>query len=181
LRYTANALMDSMILWPVIRHALFYGAVLSAVLSVLLLGVLWMNPEILLKDYPPDIQKKHGPMSERSKRQRVPVAIVIGAVALSIVTASFSAVRANGAGKIPFMTAFVHLFVMFSVFNVVDLVLLDWPLVAIAPRFMVLPGTEGSAGYKDYWFHFRGFFMGAVLILAASGLMAAVVAAPGLF
>ena len=39
----------------------------------------WMNPEILLNDYPPDVRKKHGPMSERSKRQRVSVAIVIGA------------------------------------------------------------------------------------------------------
>jgi hypothetical protein len=169
--------MDAVMLWPVIRHALLYGCVLSAVLVVLLLGVLWMNPEILLNDYPPDIRKKYGPMSERSKRQRVPVAVVIGAVALGIVMASFSAVRANGGGTIPFLTAFVHLSVMFSVFNVVDLLLLDWPLVAIRPRFMVLPGTEGSAGYRDYGFHFRGFLIGTVLILAASGLMAAGVAA----
>jgi hypothetical protein len=166
-----------MTLWTLIRHALLYGGVLSAVLCVLLLGLLWTNPEILLNDYPPDIRKKHGPMSERSKRQRVPVAIVIGAVALGIVTASFSAVRANGGGKIPFLTAFVHLFVMFSVFNVVDLLLLDWLLVAIGPSFLVLPGTEGSAGYKDYWFHFRGFLIGAVLIFVVSGLVAGVVAA----
>ena len=169
-------LMDAMTLWPIVRHALLYGGVLSAVLSVLLLGLLRMNPEILLNDYPPDIRKKHGPMSERSQRQRVSVAIVIGAVALGIVTASVSAVRTNGGGKIPFPTAFVHLFVMFSVFNVVDLLLLDWLLVAIGPRFLILPGTEGSAGYKNYWFHFRGFLIGAVLILVTSGLMAGVVA-----
>ena len=169
--------MDATTLWPVVRHALLYGGVLSAVLSVLLLAVLWMNPEILLKDYPPDIQQKHGPMSERSRRQRVPVAIVIGAVALAIVMMSFSAVRTNGGGRIPFVTAFVHLLVMFSVFNVVDLLLLDWTLVAIRPTFMVLPGTEGSAGYGDYGFHFRGFMIGTVLILAASLLIAGVVAA----
>src|SRR5215471_10588119 len=149
-----------MALWPVIRHALIYGAVLSAALAVLLVGLLWINPEILLNDYPPDIRKKHGPMSERSKRQRVLAAIVIGAVALGIVTVSLSAVRANGGGKIPFLTAFVHLFVMFSVFNVVDLLVLDWLMVAIGPSFLVLPGTQGSAGYKDYWFHFRGFLIG---------------------
>jgi hypothetical protein len=57
------------------------------------------------------------------------------------------------------------------------LLLLDWPLVAIGSRFIVLPGTEGLAGYKDYGFHFRGFLIGIVLILAASGLMAGVVAA----
>jgi hypothetical protein len=164
-------------LWPVIRHALVYGGVLSAVLSILLLGILRMNPEILLNDYPPDIREKYGPMSERSKRQRLPVAVLIGAVALGIVAASLSDVRAHGGGQIPFLTAFVHLFVMFSVFNVVDLLVLDWPLVAICPSFMVLPGTEGSAGYKDYWFHFRGFLIGTVLILVTSGVMASVIAA----
>jgi hypothetical protein len=166
-----------MTLWPVIRHALLYGGVLSAVLSVLLVGTLWMNPEILLNDYPPDIQEKYGPMSERSKRQRRLAAVLIGTVGLAIVAVSFSAVRANSDGKIPFLTAFVHLFVMFSAFNVVDLLLIDWPLVAIAPGFAVLPGTEGLAGYKDYWFHFRGFLIGEVLTLAASGLMAGVAAA----
>jgi len=59
--------MAAMNLWPVIRNALLYGGVLSAVLSVLLVGLLWINPEILLNDYPPDIREKHGPMSERSK------------------------------------------------------------------------------------------------------------------
>ena len=163
--------------WPVIRHALVYGAVLSTVLAALLLAVLWMNPEILLNDYPPDIRTRFGPMSERSKRQRIPVALLMGAVSLAIVIASFSTIRTNADGTIPFRTAFVHLFVMFSVFNVVDLLLIDWPLVAIGPRFIVLPGTEGSAGYKDYWFHFRGFLVGAVLVFVASGAMAAAIAA----
>jgi hypothetical protein len=168
--------MDATTLWPVIRHALLYGAVLSVVLSVLLVGLLWINPEILLNDYPPDIREKHGPISERSKRQRILATIVVGTVALAVVAASFSAVRAGSNGKIQFVTAFIHLSVMFSVFNVVDLLLLDWPLVAIGPRFMILPGTEGSPGYKNYGFHFRGFLIGAVLVLIASGLMAAVVA-----
>ena len=146
--------MDAKTLWPVIRHALLYGGVLSAVVSVLLLGLLWINPEILLNDYPPDIQKKHGPMSERSKRQRVPVAIGIGAVALSIVTASFSAIRANGEGTISFLAAFVHLFVMLSVFNVVDLLVLDWLLVAIGPTTNTGPGGTGMSvrirGYGEW-------------------------------
>jgi len=166
-----------MTLWPVISHALLYGGVLSAVMVVLVLALLRINPEILLNDYPPDIQEKYGPMSERSKRQRIPAATVIGAMVLGVVVASFSAVREQGAGHISVLTAFVHLFVMFSVFNVVDLLLLDWLLVAIGPRWVVLPGTEGSAGYKDYWFHFRGFLIGTALILAASGLMAVVIAA----
>jgi len=87
-----------------------------------------------------------------------------------------SQLRAGSAGEIPFLTAFVHVFVMLSVFNLVDLLLLDWPLVAIVPAFMILPGTEGLAGYKDYWFHFRGFLIGTALIVAVSVVMAGFIA-----
>jgi hypothetical protein len=76
----------------------------------------------------------------------------------------------------PFLTAFVHLFVMFSLFNLLDLFILDWALVAMHPSFIVLPGTEGLAGYRDYGFHFRGFLIGTVLVLT-SVLIAGVVAA----
>src|SRR5215813_11855295 len=123
-----------MTLWSIVRHALAYGGVLSGISCVLLLGLLWINPEVLLKDYPPDIQAKYGPMSERSKRQRLPVAVILGAVVLGVVVASFVDVQANSDGHIPFLTAFVHLFVMFSLFNLADLVILDWPLVAIRPN-----------------------------------------------
>lgn len=164
-------------IWPVIRHALAYGVVLSGIISVLLLGVLWINPEIMLNDYPPDIREKYGPISERTKHQRLPVALLFGAVGLGIVAISFREVRTNASGDIPFLTAFIHLFVMFSVFNVVDLLLLDWPLVAIVPSFIVLRGTEGMPGYKDYGFHFRGFVIGTVLILVTSALIAGIVTA----
>lgn len=96
---------------------------------------------------------------------------------LGIVAASFVEVRADSGGHIPFLTAFIHLFVMFSLFNLVDLLILDWPVVAIRPRFIVLSGTVGLAGYKDYGFHFRGFLIGTVLILVTSVLIAGVVAA----
>jgi hypothetical protein len=42
----------------------------------------------------------------------------------------------------------------------------------ITPRFVVIPGTEGMAGYKDYVFHLRGFLIGSV-ISAAGGLVIA--------
>ena len=60
-------------------------------------------------------------MSERSKRQRVPVAVVFIAVLLD----------------------------MFSVFNLLDWLMLDWLIVVtIRPGFLILPGTESLAGYN---------------------------------
>jgi hypothetical protein len=165
-------------LWPIVNHALAYGVILGGVLFTLVLGLTRINPEIMLKDYPPDVQAKYGPMSERSKRQRLPVAIFFIAVLLGIVAISFREVRTITGGDIPFLDAFVHLFVMFSTFNLLDWLVLDWLIVVtIRPSFMILPGTEGLAGYKDYRFHFRGFVTGIGITVVASVLVAGIVAA----
>ena len=170
--------MEVMPLWPIISHALTYGFILSAVLFSLTLGLVRINPEIMLKDYPPDIQAKYGPMSDRSKRQRIPVAIFFVVVLFGIVVQSFMGVRTNISADIPFLAAFVHLFVVFSLFNLLDWLVLDWLIVVtIRPRFMILPGTEGLAGYADYGFHFRGFLIGSVITFVTSLLVAGVVAA----
>ena len=164
-------------LWPIVRLALLYGVVLSAVLFPLMLALLRFNPEIMLKDYPPDIRAKHGPMSVRSRRQRIPVGIFFTAVLLAIVGVSLAQLRKLVGGDISFVAAFAHLFTIFSVFNVLDWLVLDWIMVFLQPSFVVLPGTEGMAGYQSYWFHFRGFLIGVPLTLAASLLLAPIIAA----
>lgn len=161
-------------LWPIVSHALVWGLVLSAALFAMTLLLLRWNPEIMLKDYPPDIRAKHGPMSERSKRQRWPVAIVFLVVLVAIVAASFRRLPALAGGEPSFAAAFVHAATMFSLFNLLDWLVLDWPLVALQPRFVVLPGTEGMAGYRDYRFHFRGFLIGIPLVLVGAALTAGI-------
>jgi hypothetical protein len=45
--------------------------------------------------------------------------------------------------------------------NMGHLIVLDWIFFCtIQPRSMILPGTEGMAGYRDYRFHFIGFLKG---------------------
>ena len=166
-----------MTLWPIVSHAVLYGVILSGVLFTLILGLVRINPEIMLKDYPPDIQAKYGPMSERSKRQRIPVAILVIVVLFGIVILSFQDLGTDPQDDLSFFTTFVHLFVMFSVFNLLDWLVLDWLIVVtIRPSFIILPGTEGLAGYEDYRFHFQGFLIGTVITLVTSILVAAVVA-----
>lgn len=163
-----------MTLWPIISHALLYGVILSAVLFTLMMVVARVNPEIMLKAYPPDIQAKYGPMSERSKRQRSVVGTIFIALMFGIVILSLRGIGTNG--DIAFFTAFIHLFVMFLVFNLLDWLVLDWLIsVAICPSFIILPGTEGLAGYSDYGFHFRGFLVGIVISLVMSLLIAVIV------
>ena len=165
-------------LWPIVCNALVYGALLSGVLFSLTLLVARLNPEIMLNDYPPDIKAKYGPMSARSKRQRIPVALAFAAILVGLVTLSFRGLQAMTGDDISFLPAFVHLFIMFSLFNLLDWLILDWLIVVtLRPRFIILPGTEGMPGYADYGFHFRGFLIGIVITLFASLLLAGIVAA----
>ena len=85
--------------------------------------------------------------------------------------------RQNG-GELSFLTAFVHSALLLFSFAVWDLLVLDWLVfVTIQPDFVVIPGTEGLASYKDYWFHFRESFPGWeqwVSILAGALFLAGV-------
>jgi hypothetical protein len=76
---------------------------------------------------------------------------------------------------VTFGVVFAHFAIMFGTFNVLDWVVLDWGLVYWQPHFVVLPGTEGMAGYRNYWFHFRGFLIGIPIVLAGSALCAGIV------
>jgi hypothetical protein len=64
-------------------------------------------------------------------------------------------------GSVSFLPAFAFSGITLLVFNLFDLLILDWLFFCtIQPRSMVLPGTEGMAGYRNYRFHFIGFLKG---------------------
>lgn len=157
---------------PVLLHGLIFGAVLSLLMGVIFLGIAYANPEIWLNDYPPDIRERFGPMSERAKRQRrlagVPVFLLLFG------TITLSAFRLARIGDYePFFTVFFGTFIVLLVFNLVDLLILDWLVfTTLTPGFVVLPGTEGARGYSDYGFHFRAFLKGVAGALVVSLLVA---------
>ena len=53
-----------------LQHGILYGTILSVLMILSFVGAAYLNPEIWLPDYPPDIRERFGPMSERAKRQR---------------------------------------------------------------------------------------------------------------
>ena len=163
-------------LLPIISNALVFGVVLGSILFTTILVVVRINPEIMLRDYPPDVQAEHGPMSDRSKRQKLSAATLVLAVMFGVIVASLAPILGDAEAAGLFPTMFVHFFVMFSVINVLDWLVLDWLIVvSIRPSFLILPSTEGMAGYRDYAFHFRGFLIGIPITLAASLLLAALI------
>lgn len=156
----------------VIQTSLIFGLLLSIEMVVLFILVAWINPEAWLKDYPPDIQEIHGRMSPEAERIRrmagLPVFLILG-----ITLVAGLVVLSQQLGGLSFWQAFGSLFLMLAVFNLVDLLVLDWLIFnTIQPKRIVLSGTEGAAGYKDYAFHVRQGLKGLAGSLVAALLLA---------
>ena len=140
--------------------ALVYGLAMSLVLTTILVISGVIAPDMMVGDYPPDIREKYGPSSPRGARLRPLFAVLVFAAFLGIPLAGLFALRER-LGPVPFTPALVFAAVAMLVFNVFDLIILDWLLFCtIQPPLMVLPGTEGMAGYRDYRFRFIGFLKG---------------------
>lgn len=159
----------------IIIHAVIAGLVLSAVVGALLLAMLRVNAEILLHDYPPDVRAAWGPMTTRTRRQRIPIACGLFVAGIAVIAWSLATLPNITPRELPFTTAVAYFAVMFETFNAFDLLVLDCGLVYFQPRFAMLPGTEGMAGYRDYRFHFRGFLLGIPVVAVGSVLVAATV------
>jgi hypothetical protein len=160
--------------WPsLINAAIVNGAVLSLVLVIIMFISGFIALDMWVGDYPPDIREKFGPMSARARRLRPYFGVAVFLAALAVPILGLAAFR-QANGPIAFVPALVFGMLAVFVFNLFDLLVLDWLFFCtIQPRSMVLPGTEGMAGYRDYRFHFIGFLKGLGFCLAGSLVIAA--------
>lgn len=144
----------------IITGAFINGAWLSLVLTVIMLLSGTLALDMWVGDFPPDIRERYGPMSARAARLRPWVAVAVFGAVLAIPIIGLSALRTE-LGDLSFVPALAFAAIAVLVFNVYDLLILDWLFFCtIQPRSMVLPGTEGMAGYRNYRFHFIGFLKG---------------------
>jgi hypothetical protein len=143
-----------------INGALIYGLGLSLVLTAIVIFSGLFAPDMWASKYPSDIRLRFGTMSPRAARLRPFVAVVFFISVLIIPILGLFTLQAE-VGYIPFLPALAFSAIALLVFNVFDLIVLDWLIFCtIQPRAIVLPGTEGMPGYRDYRFHFIGFLKG---------------------
>ncbi len=157
-----------------VNAALVNGAILSLTLVAIMLvsGVLALD--MWVGDYPPDIREKCGPMSARARRLRPYFAAAVFLAVLISPILGLAAFR-GAHGPVGFLPALVFGMLAVFVFNLFDLLVLDWLFFCnVQPRAMVLPGTEGMAGYRDYRFHFIGFLKGLGFCLLGGVVIAVV-------
>lgn len=156
-----------------IQFGALWGVIFGVVFSIAMLIIGCLNAEMILNDYPPDIRAKFGPMSEKTRKQANLVSLPLLAILGLIVVLGLGQLR-NLTGILTFLNTFIVVTTIFQMWNLIDLVFLDWfLLMTLKPRFMILPGTEGMAGYGDYGFHFRKFLNGIVFTSILGGVVTA--------
>ena len=149
---------------------LVYGAAASLALSLILLAMGLVNPRLMLQDYPKDIQAAVLPKTPEEKHQTLYWGIPFWVCLLGFpLIAALSAKAAHQGFLELFLSAAGVLFLS----NLVDWLIIDWLIICtLTPKFVVLPGTEGMAGYKNYAMHFRGFLIGTGISVVVGLLIA---------
>jgi hypothetical protein len=128
----------------------------NGLLGVFLVGTLRWNAEIWLNDYPPDVKEAFGPMSPRTKKQAAIVAVPFFFIMIGGIIWSNLKLKQKNEGQLSITAAFANAFALIFSGWFLDLTILDWLMfVRHTPDWVVLPGTEGMAGYDDYLFHLK--------------------------
>ncbi len=162
-----------MIAQMLIQRILIDGAILTAIIAPVVVLTLYINPRMALSDYPKDVQAAVPPRTKQELR----LALLIGVPLILIILAAplYSAwlLRQQNGGQLPYWMAFVTIFGVFLLPFLFDLIVLDIGMFSTwTPKFLVIPGTEGMPGYKDYGFHLKAHARGLVLLVGLSALLA---------
>jgi uncharacterized membrane protein len=152
------------------------GLILSIAASLLLVAALRFNPRLFLQDYPKEIQARVPPKTEKERQQSLVVGIPYVILIILVPLLSTLALKRQMGDESSFPALFLNTFGVVFLFNLVDLLLLDWLMFcSLTPAFLVIPGTEGMAAYKDYGYHFRAFLIGTLLSLVGGLIIAGLV------
>ena len=143
--------------------ALIDGLVWSVLWIIYVYVIVKFFPWQMLHDYPKDIQKA-ATLKEPTDKQKMHSKLFgwLGGLAI-ICTPIIWGILQFSREETSFLKMFVFIFIVVMMWNVIDLLSMDWLIICtITPKWVVIEGTEGCKGYKDYMFHFKGFLIGCV-------------------
>ena len=143
--------------------------VLFLIFTLMVVPATLKNPLSMVHDYQTDIYQKavelglvRESQDRKSKIFRIKriLAIVVLGVLFGLVVSRF-----NGADS--FISGAGYTYLLWTAANWYDCIVIDWIWFCHSKR-VVIPGTEGMKGYKDYLFHVRGALKGMLLGIPAA-------------
>lgn len=150
-------------------------AIILCVLFTLMMIMMAKDPIKTLYNYPPKIQERVKSLPQyqgKLSTQKNKLAAKLTASVLFIVILSLILRYING--YTTFIEGFGYGFLLWTIVNAYDAIVLDICWFCHDPRF-VFEGTEDMADeYHNYWFHIKGSLIGegiALVICAVVGLI----------
>lgn len=130
----------------------------------------------MIMSYPPKIIKRVEELPQYKdkikQREKSHINKKIGGLILFIIALSIVAYLS---GCRSFSEVFIHVFTLFFVVNIYDLIVLDWGIFCHSKKLRI-PGTEDMVNeYKNYIFHVRGAAIGIVLGLIVALLSSCII------
>lgn len=150
-------------------------SIILCALFTLMVYIMSREPIKTLYNYPPAIQERVKTLDEYKDRiptQKNKLTAKLFAVILFVIILSLIMRYVNGCTT--FSSAFGYSFLVWTIVNLWDAIVLDIIWFCHDPHF-VFKGTEDMVkDYHDYWFHIKGFFIGeglALIVCALAGLV----------
>lgn len=151
-------------------------SVILCLLFTLMVYIMSKNPLKMLFDYPPKIQervKKLDIYKDKipKKQDKILIKSIFSIVAFFV----FGLILKYINGYTTFQEGFVYSFLLWTIVNVYDLIVLDIIWFCHNPRF-VIKGTEDmTKEYHNYLFHFKGFLTGELLALIVCAIVGLII------
>lgn len=149
---------------------LFIECVVCCLLfTLVILPAQYKDPINMIMSYPPKIRKRVEELPQYKgtikQREKSHVSKKIFGVIFFVMVLSGVAYLS---GCRSFSTTFIHVFLLFFVVNIYDLIVLDWGIFCHSKKLRI-PGTEDmEKEYKDYVFHAKGACIGMALGLVVA-------------
>ena len=144
--------------------------------TLIILPAQYKDPLKMIASYPPEVIKRveELPQCKATIKQHKKAHISKKIFGLVFFVALLSTI-AYFSGCKNFISTFLHVFTLFTVVNLYDLIVLDWGVFCHSQRLRI-PGTEDmDEAYKDYAFHLKGAGIGTLLGLVVSLLSGGII------
>lgn len=159
-----------------LERTLIDGALFTVAFTVLVMGSLIYNSRLWMHDFPKEIQALQAPLSRAEKRDQIIMGTALFVLLFGGLGLSALNLKTINGGALSFGAAFAHIYLIWSIVNLWDAVVIDLGLLVVKPSFMMLPGVASHwHALTDPKFHIVNFFKGVVGGVVLSAMIALVV------
>ena len=151
-------------------------SIVLCVLFTIMIFIISKEPIKTLYNYPPKIQERVKSLEEYqgkipTQENKIAAKVLASILFLIIICVVLRYIN----GYTTFGESFKYGFVLWTIVNLYDAIVLDVIWFCHDKRF-VLKGTEDMVDeYHNYWFHIKGFFIGELLALIICTLASVVI------